>query len=153
MHCKRAKQDIALSVGRDLDSHSERELQRHLASCPDCRQRHAKLRESIAVLHRASELSDQQSTEETRSVWSAVSDTIQHSVRPAKPSPFSLQQAWVPVVAIASMVLAVLSISNSLNRPQQNGTIFSTRNLDHDPDVMTVSDSPAGPDRVDQNNQ
>ena len=121
MKCKQAKQSMALSVGRDLDESSNRELQRHVTSCPPCRDYFGRLRESTSVLQQASEASCEPTSEEC-SVWPAVSRSLRKPSRGS--SPFAWSQAWVPAVALASMVLAIISISNTMSSPLPDGTIF-----------------------------
>jgi len=53
MNCKRAKQELALSAGNDLDPMTEQELRRHLNECPECQNRWNRLRTTTAVLQRA----------------------------------------------------------------------------------------------------
>ncbi|HUG19418.1 MAG TPA: zf-HC2 domain-containing protein [Planctomycetaceae bacterium] len=121
MKCKRAKQAMALSVGRDLDDGSDRELQRHISSCPPCRDYFGRLRASTSVLQQAGEESCEPLSDDV-TLWPAVSRAIQKPAR--KPSPFTWSQAWVPAVAIASMVLAIVSISNTMNDPRPDGNIL-----------------------------
>lgn len=121
MKCKRAKQSMALSVGRDLDDGSDRELQRHISSCPPCRDYFGRLRAATSVLHQAGEDSCEPLSDDV-TLWPAVSRAIQQPAR--KPSPFTWSQAWVPAVAIASMVLAIISISNTMNDSRPDGNIL-----------------------------
>jgi predicted anti-sigma-YlaC factor YlaD len=121
MKCKRAKQSMALSVGRDLDEGSDRELQRHVSSCPPCRDYFGRLRASASVLQQAGEDSCEPLSDDV-TLWPAVSRAIQKPAR--KPSPFMWSQVWVPAVAIASMVLAMISISNTMNGPRPDGNII-----------------------------
>lgn len=122
MKCKQARQSIALSVGRDLNEISDRELQRHVSACPSCRDHFGHMHQSVGVLQQVSDQSPD-STSEEPSLWPSLSRLLQKPVE-RDPSPFSWSQSWVPAVAIASIVLAMISVSNSLDRPRPDGHLL-----------------------------
>lgn len=116
MNCKRAKQELALSAGNDLDPITEQELRRHLNECPECHNRWNRLRTTTAVLQRAA-AEDVGSCEPPR-LWSSLSGELPH-LPPRRSTPshsLTLGNAWVPLVAVASLFLAVVSIQRSLEQ-------------------------------------
>lgn len=50
MNCRQAKTEMALWVGDDLDEASARQVERHVAVCPECRDALVALRQSQSVL-------------------------------------------------------------------------------------------------------
>lgn len=127
MKCKRAKQEMALHAGRDLDSAVELELQRHLASCPSCHEQWKRIRSATAVLHQASL---EEAEVPPPRLWSAVSRSIQATPDRRNARSQSFSHGFVPLVAVASLLLAVVSINHSLNNPppSQTGLIPDERN-------------------------
>lgn len=113
MHCKRAKTEIALWVGNDLDAASIGRLQRHLATCPGCRDHWHGMTSSLRALHDSSDslLNEPPPGERRRcSVWSAV------SVRLASPGfqgSAGRFNGWVPAIAVAAIFLAMVTIANT----------------------------------------
>jgi len=121
MKCKRAKQEMALFAGRDLDPATEQELRRHLASCPGCQNQWNRIRSTTSILH---QVSIEEAEVSAPQLWSSVSRSIQAfpDRRSARAESFSLSRGVVPLVAMASLVLAVVSINRSLNNPPSGQT-------------------------------
>lgn len=109
-NCKRARVQIALQVGQDLDELEERQLRRHVAVCPDCREHQQRLKVDYAVLQECGGDGD---CGPPRSVWPAVSERIVMLQRES-----ALQyrfNGWVPaaVVTAASLLMFVFTGSPS----------------------------------------
>lgn len=121
MKCKRAKQEMALGAGRDLDAATEQDLRRHLASCPSCQEHWNRIRSTTSILH-------QVSVEETEvpvpRLWSSMSRSIRATSgrQTARSESSVFSHGLVPLVAVASLVLAVVSINHSLNNPPPSQT-------------------------------
>lgn len=115
MNCKRAKHEMALCAGRDLDERGEQELQRHLAACPQCRDQWHRVQATTSLLQRAGEEPPRASGPE---LWPQLQTALCRidRERPAARK-FRLAQLWVPTVAVAALALAVVSISQTLLRP------------------------------------
>ncbi|MEX0718176.1 MAG: zf-HC2 domain-containing protein [Planctomycetaceae bacterium] len=116
MHCKRAKTEIALWVGNDLDAVSIGRLQRHLAICPSCREHWQGMTSSLRALHDSGdsllldELHEPKRAPSPPSVWPAV------AVRLASPDfqgPAGRFNGWIPAIAVAAIFLAMVSIANT----------------------------------------
>jgi len=107
MNCKRAKLQIALSVGSDLDKVRERELKRHLAKCPPCRNYRVKLKQSLQVLHEPRVVS-QPSVKE--SIWPRLEGRLR--ARSANQS-LSRFNGWIAggAVAAACCVLVAYAVT------------------------------------------
>ncbi|MBD3675560.1 MAG: zf-HC2 domain-containing protein [Planctomycetaceae bacterium] len=116
MKCKWSTQELALSAGHDLDQVSEQELRRHLAECPDCHDQWNRFRDSTAVLEQAA--SEDFGPTESPQLWASVSRKLPRPSQPRSKSSHSwtLANTWVPLVAAASLILALVSISGTLDQ-------------------------------------
>lgn len=111
MHCKRARLEIALWVGNDLDDASIGRLQRHLAICPVCREEWRRMESSLRTLHDSSDsLLGDPELRPARSVWPKVAARL---ASPEFQGPASRFNGWVPALAIASIFLAMVVIANT----------------------------------------
>lgn len=119
MKCKQAKQQMALSAGRDLDPAAEQELRRHLTTCPNCHAQWNRVCSTTSILQQsgleAAEVSAPQ-------LWPSVLHNLRETSRgrTARSEPFSLSNTLVPLVAVASLMLAVVSIRHSVSNPPPN---------------------------------
>lgn len=121
MKCKRAKQEMALGAGRDLDPATEQELRRHLADCPNCQDQWHRIRSATAILH---QVSVEEAEVPAPRLWSSVSHSIQATSgrRVARSEATLFSHGLVPLAAVASLMLAVVSINHSLNNPPPSQT-------------------------------
>lgn len=128
MKCKRAKQAMALCVGRDLDPATEQELRRHLSHCPRCHKQWNRLSAATSILHQSGQ---EEAEVASPQFWPSISGNIQAMARQqTKPArSFSLSNALVPMVAVASLMLAVVSIRSSLIDPPSTSGTPITRGL------------------------
>jgi len=126
MNCKRAKQELALSAGDDLDAITEQELRRHLAKCPECYDQWMRLRGTTSLLQQVA--SEEPVSTESPQLWVAIAPSL-----PKPPNRrsayeghgFSLSTAWIPLVAVASLAFAIVSIGQSLDQPDPNSAGIS----------------------------
>lgn len=114
MKCKRAKSEIALWVGNDLDENDEQQVARHVARCPQCRDHATELKASLQFLQRPS---DDQAIAPQGSIWPAMTaklaavDASRHMDR---------FNGWVPALTVAAACLAiVLLLDRSGPRDEQ----------------------------------
>lgn len=116
MKCKWSTQELALSAGHDLDQVSEQELRRHLAECPDCHDRWNRFRDSTAALQQAA--SENFGPTESPQLWASVSRKLPRAsqLRSKSSHSWTLANTWVPLVAAASLILALVSISGTLDQ-------------------------------------
>ena len=115
MNCKRAKQELALSAGHDLDALTEQDLRRHLANCPECYDQWNRVRSTTAMLQQVA--ADEVASTEPPQLWSSLSQALPQSSQRRTASPgnrLSFSNALVPVVAVASLMFAVFSIQQTL---------------------------------------
>ncbi|MEX0702681.1 MAG: hypothetical protein WD069_11345 [Planctomycetales bacterium] len=125
MHCKRARVEIALWAGNDLDAVSIGRLQRHLATCPCCRDHWRDMKSSLRALHESSDTLVETAGEGARpeSVWPAV------AVRLAAPDfrgPAGRFNGWVPAIAVAAIFLAMVTLANTARRPATYGEMYGS---------------------------
>ena len=123
MNCKRAKQDMALCAGRDLDDCAEQQLRRHLSACPDCRDQWQRVQASTQLLQRTA---DANSPVGDVRLWSGVSTALQQIERERLQAPQAGRTPlWIPAVAVAALVLAAVSIVQTLTPlPEDPGGIL-----------------------------
>lgn len=124
MKCKRAKQEMALSAGRDLDPVAEQELRRHLTGCPGCQDQWNRIHSATAILH---QVSVEEAEVPAPQLWSSVSRSIQAASgrQNARSESTFFSHGLVPLVAVASLMLAVVSIQDTLNnRPPQESKLL-----------------------------
>jgi hypothetical protein len=103
MNCKRAKAEIALSVGDDLDATSKQELEQHLVICAHCRNHWMRLQSSLRILRKSDVKSDKLLSD---SVWPGVSTKLA-SRGDASMSQFNGWLAATAVVAACVMILTL----------------------------------------------
>jgi hypothetical protein len=96
-----------------------------------------RLRNSTFVLQQAGEESFD-SLSDKLSVWPVVSQSLRKPL--PRRSSLAWSQAWVPTVAIASMVLAMISIFNTLSAPQPDGYLVIGPVSGTSSDAMTASE-------------
>lgn len=117
MNCKQAKQEMALCAGRDLDECAEQQLRRHLSSCPDCRDQWQRIQTATQILQRAAETDPP--VGEVR-LWSDVSTALDQLERERSHAPAGRTPLWIPVVAVAALVMAAVSMLHTLSpEPEQ----------------------------------
>lgn len=122
MNCKRARTEIALLVGDDLDDASRRTVERHVSECPDCRDFRREMQTILETLY------DLPAAEEERaahdSVWPSVSSRL--NTFDASKHRRSRFNGWAVALSVAAMVLAMVSLSQTgfpgASRPA--GTMF-----------------------------
>lgn len=150
MNCKRAKQELALSAGLDLDALTEQELQRHLANCPECFDQWNRVRGTTSMLQQVA--ADELVSSDPPQLWSSLSQLL-----PQKPQrrtashrrTLTLSNTVIPVVALASLTFAVFSIHQSLEESAlqssaSNGFQLSVESANHalqDPDSTSYPES------------
>ena len=106
MNCRRAKQNIALFAGNDLDGLSARELRRHIKECPACADHWRKMKSSVAVLQTPSG----ESRPIGDSVWPGLAVRLpeQRETRPA-----DRFNGWAPALAVVAACVLMLFFSQS----------------------------------------
>ncbi len=137
MNCKRARSEIALWVGDDLDQSARHELERHLAECPSCRDHRNRMRASLDMLYGAEDSVDTSgdSVASTHdSLWPGLSGRLELRDEARKASRFN---GWVASLSLAAMVLAMVALSQNLARPLPNSG-------DIDRDFSAAHQSPDG---------
>ena len=146
MNCKRARTEIALWAGDDLDEQIAGPLKRHVAICAECREYRRQMVSSVHVLQepqrpRAAKLHD--------SVWPGLAGRL--------PSPDETRRGdrlnrWLPAVAVAVACLAVIAFTSEADPRRQdlNGGLISADLFDFQsvseggPPVSVHGDSPWG---------
>ncbi|MBT4865249.1 MAG: zf-HC2 domain-containing protein [Planctomycetaceae bacterium] len=108
MNCTRARSEIALWVGGDVDEREAVQLQRHLALCPECRAYRCRMKGSLQMLQEpasptAYNLHD--------SVWPNVESRLSVQSRVEADRVERLNR-WLPAAAIAAACLAVIAITS-----------------------------------------
>jgi|GEM_PF-2252846 hypothetical protein len=108
MNCTRARSEIALWVGGDVDERETVQLQRHIALCPECRAYRCRMMGSLQVLQEpaspaAYNLHD--------SVWPNVEARLSVRSRDEADRVERLNR-WLPAAAIAAACLAVIAITS-----------------------------------------
>jgi anti-sigma factor RsiW len=116
--CQKYRQDLALLVGQDLDVVAQLEAERHVATCPQCREHLQSLRSGQRVLQQARTQQPSPVAEES-SVWSGVSRQMRAL---DERSGRSNWRGWLPAVALAAACLTVTVITTDM--------LDSSRNLD-----------------------
>jgi len=112
MNCRESRFQLALFVGGDLDESSAVGLQRHLATCPDCRDHHDGLSNVMDQVERI----ETQSTAimHAESVWPQLAAVIK--VREQDRT--RRFNGWVAGFAVAATVLAMVTIAQNLPSAQ-----------------------------------
>lgn len=138
MNCRRARPNIALSIGGDLDEQSKRDVRRHLAVCPQCREYAGALRTSLKVLERSERTPAEQMHD---SVWPDLSKRLRPADSGRRQERFN---GWMPALAVVVACVTLVLISNNttpqgLVRPLGDALVFP-RIVIHagSPDVRSV---------------
>lgn len=98
MTCRTYREDIGLLAGRDLtDPVRVADARRHLASCPDCRQKYGRMRDGLSVLAAANGPSTW--TAPPADVWPSVKSRLAAGPPAAEPR-------WMPTLAMAAVCVA-----------------------------------------------
>jgi hypothetical protein len=113
MDCKFARSELALRVGLDHNPQYEQQVERHLASCPQCRTFSQNLKSSTAILQKVATHSEEVACE---SVWPQVRNhlSVRRETVVARESVSRSHVAgWFPVGALAAACLALIVFSSS----------------------------------------
>lgn len=102
MNCKRAKANIALWVGDDLEDVAEHELRQHLSECADCHEHSLRMKSCLHCLRNPDDLSVPTVSE---SVWPDLAVRL-----PSRDSMWTRGNfnGWVPAALIAASCLVIL---------------------------------------------
>jgi hypothetical protein len=108
MNCTRAKSEIALWAGGDLDDRQIAQLERHVAVCPDCREYRQRMSGSLQVLHNPG-VSESSGLHD--SVWPGVESrlSVQSQIEARRAERLN---RWLPAAAIAAACLAVIAFTS-----------------------------------------
>ena len=121
MDCKTARHQVALLVGQDLPEADAVQLQRHLATCPPCREQRTRLQTTFDRVLSVAESANDNSP----GLWPAISSAIR--VRGVSPGLNARQfNGWVAGLAVAATLLAMVTISQHL----------PTASYDYGPDIQ-----------------
>ena len=112
MNCRESRFQLALFVGGDLDESSGVGLQRHLATCPECRDHHERLDSVMQQVERSE--SEAPALVHRKSVWPQLAAVIK--VREQDRT--RRFNGWVAGFAVAAMALAAVTISQNLPSSQ-----------------------------------
>ena len=106
MNCRRAKQNIPLFAGNDLDGASARELRRHLKDCLACADHWRRMKASVAALQTPC----RNSRPIGDSVWPGLAVRLpeQRETRPAERF-----NGWAPALAVVAACAVMLFFSQS----------------------------------------
>ena len=107
MNCKQARANIALWVGHDLDEATCHLLERHLATCPPCRDHRGRMQTGLTVL---TEMKCGDTVASADSVWPAVSSRLSACDAALRAPRFN---GWDPAIAVAGIFLAIVSIART----------------------------------------
>lgn len=113
MNCRSARTAIALWVGNDLDEQASQRLQRHLATCPRCRDHWLDLKRSLDVLQCVEGTPEGLPLGE---VWPSVAARIARRGHQASLQRFN---GWLPAVAVAVACLAVVVLTEDASMPPE----------------------------------
>lgn len=108
MNCTRAKSEIALWAGGDLDDRQIAQLERHVAVCPDCREYRQRMSGSLQVLQNPV-VSEPSSLHD--SVWPGVESRLSMQSQLEARRAERLNR-WLPAAAIAAACLAVIAFTS-----------------------------------------
>ncbi len=113
MNCRDVKLDLALLAGGDLDDAARvRELRRHLAGCPDCRQRYHSARTALHSLRGLKAAATTSTWESGGSLWPAVQRELSRPPQPLTRQVFRQLRHWSPFAAMtAACVLMLVAIT------------------------------------------
>jgi hypothetical protein len=80
LRCRWVRARLPLLAGQELMGFERRQVERHLISCGDCRQRRAALANTLEILHAAG--AESPTSAEASSLWPALALQIRESRRP-----------------------------------------------------------------------
>jgi anti-sigma factor RsiW len=117
--CNWVRDRLPLLVGDDLQGPDRRRVERHLIGCPQCRQHHVTLGQTLGILRTAATIPPVPT--DVSSLWPALARQIRESRRPvqitpfALPSPFVLALSWFrihpwPVLGLGLGLLATIGV-------------------------------------------
>ncbi len=119
MNCRKARSQIALWIGDDLEEPIRLEIERHLAFCPDCRDHWKRMKVSLQVLHDSGEFMLETPCD---SVWPGLATRLQSVDRRSQAV---ASERLVPAIAVIALCLAMISLFRNFSNPvdMQNGLI------------------------------
>ena len=144
MNCRDAQSDIALYAGGDLDDAARvREVRRHVASCPECREHFKGVKSSLRTLASVDQAATWQSA---GSLWPSIQREL------ARPRPAAAarvwQQArnWSPLAAVTAACALMLMVLNHNGTPTDQPVTGRGMTI-HPPTAMrSHSENPPEPD-------
>ena len=139
MNCKRARSEIALWVGNDLDEEAEAKLEQHLAECHHCRKY---LREMQASLSTLREPNHDSYRSQFDSVWPRLSTQLPSREKIRRAERFN---GWLPAATVvaACLMMATFSMMNPPGESSAPGAFAS------DQSALIVLPFPIVPPRQD----
>jgi len=116
MNCKRARTDVALGVGGDLDDTASQMLERHLATCPECRKYRRQMEAGLRTLYGPSNISTHDLSD---SVWPGLLKRLPSREEIHRSNRFN---GWLPAAAVLTACLAVVALTTGPDpRPHDFG--------------------------------
>ncbi|MCH8828555.1 MAG: zf-HC2 domain-containing protein [Planctomycetes bacterium] len=113
MNCKRARLEVALWVGNDLDGKAEQVLKEHLAECGRCRIHWKRMKESLRHLH---DPEDSAAYRIDSSIWPDLLSQLPTRGDGPRPVEFN---GWLPATAVVAACLAIFAFW--LNQSSRSG--------------------------------
>lgn len=110
MRCLEARSAIPLWVGGDVNPAEAEALMRHLRGCGACNELAQRMAAGLQALHEACT----EAIEEQPSVWPRVARALE--ALDARRKSAGRFNGWVPALAVAACLLAMVSIVNHLNQ-------------------------------------
>ena len=114
MSCRRYREDIGLLAGHDLDDASRAEAaRRHMAECPDCRDRFGRAKAGVSVLAAAAvapAASGSTWSATAESCWPAVQQRMSGRGGGGSPAAGDRFRGWAPATAMAAACLVMLTV-------------------------------------------
>ncbi len=108
MHCRTARSQIALWIGQDLNDAAQKQVQQHLADCPNCSDYWLEFKTSNDVLQ---QIRDDSCRPTRDSIWPAVKMRIAYQLVTVRMARFN---GWLPAtVIVAACLLLAVFIDNS----------------------------------------
>ena len=123
--CRKTRRLLALSAGNDLDEREQSQAQRHLATCPHCREAWQRLFSAQQVLEkvRATPADGQRLG---ASIWPAVERQIRTIDEQSVKADW---RGWLPAGALAAACLAlvVIALPNGPSGDQNSPSVIFTQ--------------------------
>lgn len=119
--CRTFRNDIALLAGNDLGDQARVEAERHLATCPECRELWLSLSNSQQVLEQVRN-SEPVETKPEPSIWGDVQRRIRVLDERSTRRDW---RGWLPAIALAAACLVVTLITSDLLDEQRADTPFA----------------------------